>query len=269
MSESAFVDFRSGSWRGLVHASWRQELAGVDPLAWLRGLEHEAVRDRVSRQVYRVRSPRGLVYVKVMLGGNDRTVRRSTLLGRLKWRLRPSRAVQTLRVCRDMLDAGLWCPMPVLAARQRGQACTDVFISEAMELPSLRQRLRAEPTAAAREQLLRLVAAHIAQFHRQRFLHGDLLPHNLCVTQSLDRVGYLDNDRTRRWPITLPEPILRRNLAQFVFRLRKDGDSLPGAFLDAYAQAAGWNATRAARTARLVLRAVDQRKALQDEGEDD
>ncbi len=70
--------------------------------------------------------------------------------------------------------------------------------------------------AAKRAGLMRL--AHLVRrFHRDGFVHGDLVASNILVSDGGpgDPVFYfMDNDRTRRYPAWMPQSFWKRNLVQ-------------------------------------------------------
>ncbi len=100
-----------------------------------------------------------------------------------------------------------------------------------------------------------MAGRRVAELHRLRFTHGDLLPGNLVVTSDRANVVWLDNDRSRRWFPVIPPSARRRNLAQITFRLiywfRYRWTRL---FLDSYYDAYPLGATARRRESALVLR---------------
>lgn len=263
-SASPIISYRHDRWAGLVHKDWANAFANQDPLAWMTSLPHERSRYRLSRQIYRVNTEQGRVYLKVILGLNERSMQKDrSWLDRLKWQWRPSRAIQTVKVCQDMLANDIWCPAPLLAAREHtGGQSREVFIAEAVELPGLGIRLAAAADDRARIEMVKQIAPHITQLHRKRFLHGDLLPNNLHVTDDLQRVCFMDNDRTRLWPCSLPWWAIRRNLAQLSYRLLfHQGQSVAMAFLDAYAMAARWSTKQQSSRVASVMSSAKTRLA--------
>lgn len=261
-SQSPIIAYRHQRWAGLVHQDWAQAFDQQDPLTWMASLPHERSRYRLSRQIYRVHTDKGLVYLKTILGLNERSMQKnSPWVGRLKWRLRPSRAIQTLHVSQAMLAHDIWCPPPILAAREyQGSQSRDIFIAQAVELPGLGMRLKDAASDAQRIEMIRTVMPKIVNLHQKRFLHGDLLPNNLHVTDDLSRVCFMDNDRTRLWPCPLPWWAIKRNLSQLVFRLLShQGQAVAQACLDAYGQAANWNKSKQISYSATVLKVAKQR----------
>ena len=63
---------------------------------------------------------------------------------------------------------------------------------------------------------LRQLATEVRRLHRCGFVHGDLTPYNILVQSDGDHVCFffLDNDRTRRYLLGVPQMLWRRNLIQ-------------------------------------------------------
>lgn len=262
-TQLTIIPYRHERWKGLIQRDWASQFPmNQDPLTWMTAQPYERTRYRLSRQIYRVQTNNGLVYLKVILGLNERSMQpRRPLMDRLKWQLRPSRALATFKVSQAMLARDIWCPAPLLAAREhRGSQSREIFIAQAVDLPGLGMRLVDAPDDASRIAMVRSIAPHIARLHAERFIHGDLLPNNLHVTDDLQRVCFMDNDRTRQWPCALPWFVLRRNLAQMSFRLlRHQGEDVTRAFVQAYADAAQWSASLATRRMGEVLATAENR----------
>lgn len=260
--QPALVSFQSAGWRGVVRADWADHFGDVDLVQWVQQFPHELTRDRMSRRLYFVHAPNRDVYAKVMVGTNDRAIEQPSLGARLRWSLRPSRAMQTLRVCRRMIHAGVLCPPPVLAARKwtRGMP-TDVFINDAIDGRGVGDRISSAEDNAARVRIIERVVPHIEKLHRAHFLHGDLLPNNLIADAEFEHICFLDNDRTRHWPIGLSTQRRCENIFQFAFRLLQFGEEVSVAFIDAYAQAAGWPRHRHERHRMELLKDIRERMA--------
>lgn len=64
---------------------------------------------------------------------------------------------------------------------------------------------------------LKSLAELIRKFHELGFVHGDLVPSNIFVSNGRDEKPafyFMDNDRTRRYPRWLPQLLWKRNLVQ-------------------------------------------------------
>ncbi|MHC4784471.1 MAG: lipopolysaccharide kinase InaA family protein [Planctomycetota bacterium] len=211
--------FRAAGWRGRVEHRWRH-LVDADPLEWLAGRPKEAVRQRPSATTYRVDTDHGIVYVKHMTALKDREPRAADWPSRLRWRVQPSLALRVLRINQQLARHGFLVAPVLLAARRRsGWRAEDLLVTGAVSGPNLHQALIDAPDDETRRELIRMVARRVAELHRLRFTHGDLLPGNLVVTADRANVVWLDNDRSRRWFPAIPPPARRRNLAQVAFRL--------------------------------------------------
>jgi serine/threonine protein kinase len=64
---------------------------------------------------------------------------------------------------------------------------------------------------------LKQLATEVRRLHELGFVHGDLLPTNIFVSQAEgkeSRFFFMDNDRTRHYPKWMPHALWRRNLVQ-------------------------------------------------------
>ena len=64
---------------------------------------------------------------------------------------------------------------------------------------------------------MRLLAREIRRFHDLGFVHGDLVPTNIFVSYGEGQplaFCFMDNDRTHRYPQSLPQLLWKRNLVQ-------------------------------------------------------
>jgi hypothetical protein len=248
--------FFVAGWRGRVHSDWRF-LVEDDPMPRLSSRPAEIVGQRHSAQTTRVMTERGEVYVKHLTAAKDR----AGAIARLKWRFGPSRAAHVLRVSGVMRSCGLDAPPVVLAARRRaGGLVEELLVTRGVPGATLERRLLDAADAAERRVLLELAGRSVAQLHARRFVHGDLLPGNLIVGTDEQTLTYLDNDRTRRWPIPLPSAPRRRNLRQALYRLLYwQGRRETRVFLDAYHAARGIGPAARRRERLALLRAVHPR----------
>lgn len=266
MTSPLYLPYRLDQWRGWVRQDWATILQQHDPITWLESQPRELVRDHLSRKVYRVDHPQATIFFKDIRGLNERSMQKpGRWVDVLKWQLRPSRALATLKVSRQLLDAGLLCPAPILAARcYAGRQTRDVFLNDAITLPTLGSMLKQAADHDQRIAIMKQVAIHIAQLHDRRFIHGDLLPNNLHASDDLKQLYYLDNDRTRLWPVPPPSWLIRHNLAQMAYRLMAfEHEPVALVFLHAYGQARGWSEGRTQRYARMVMKAVHKRMIRQ------
>lgn len=257
---SEYIAFRSQGWKGLGSADW---LALLGPLQdWLSQNPGEVVVDLPNRQVNKVFTPLGTLYVKLLhAGGNLGGVKGA--LTALKWTLRSSRAVAMLRISQELLNADFQCPIPILAARRRSPKGwpQDIFISlDCPGEPLTRLLPNMEPKEI--QSLLATVASEVARLHQAGFVHGDCIPGNIAISPS-GKVVFFDHDRTRRAAQSrLLQHQQRRNLVQFGFRLLQllQDRQYVEYFLTHYASE-HWLPETAARELDQVRRRIQNRQA--------
>lgn len=98
----------------------------------------------------------------------------------------------------------------VLTAKVHGQSLP-AFLTELVNLDGRKNVLTLKRAGIAR------LADLIRQFHRQGFVHGDLVASNLFVSQGTSgepTCFFMDNDRTRRYPLWFRQSLWKRNLIQ-------------------------------------------------------
>ena len=234
MGES--VHFHSvDGWRGLVADElWRREFDDLD--RWLRDHPGKTVVSYPSREVRRVETPHGVVYLKYIRALTDAGLAGREWFSWLKWVCRPSRALATWRISQRLLDAGFDCPAPVLAARRRLRGYPhDLFVAREIPLPNLWDA----PGDAT--ELVRTLAAETARFHAAGFAHGDYILRNLCLNPATGQLVFLDNDRTWRPLPPFRAHYQKRNLAQLSYSLLRRFEDLevPRAFLKGYQKLTG------------------------------
>lgn len=215
-----FLPYQSQGWHGRIAKDWLDEFTDLN--SWLNAHPGEPVVNFPSREVHRVETPRGAVYVKILHNGSGGDACDSfDLVGNLKWFVRPSRALAILRISQDLLDEGFICPTPILAARRRGTAGwpTDLFISRECRVATLAQWLQQAPPLAHVRATLGTVARELRRLHDAGFVHGDCTPYNLALTERGTLVLF-DNDRTTHRPALLHRKRLEwRSVAGFGMRL--------------------------------------------------
>jgi hypothetical protein len=247
--------FHVAGWHGRVEDRWRH-LVGADPLEWLAGQPKETVRQRPAATTFRVSTDRGAIYVKHVTARKDRKPETADWPSRLRWWLQPSLALRVLRINRQFARHGLLVAPVLLAARRRsGWRAEDLLVTGEVSGPELYRAFLDAPDDETRRELIRMAGQRVAELHRLRFTHGDLLPGNLVVTADGANVVWLDNDRSRRWFPAIPPSVRQRNLAQFAFRLvywlRYRWTRL---FLDSYYDTYGLGSAARRRETALVLR---------------
>ena len=234
MNELRFIS--NDGWRGLVaDEDWCQEFHCLDQ--WLQAHPGEAVVTHPSREVRRIETPQGVVYLKYMRALTDAGMHGREFFSWAKWVFRPSRALATWRISQHLLTAGFACPVPVLAVRRRLHGYPhDIFIAHEVPRPNLWD----EPGMAP-EELALLLAAETARLHDAGFAHGDFILRNLCLNPSTQHLILLDNDRTWRPLPPIRLHYQRRNLDQMAYSLlrRFTAPDLPLVFLNEYQRLTG------------------------------
>ena len=223
-------------WHGLVvDELWQKELKYVD--SWLMFNPGDTVVEHLSRDVTRVETTLGVVYVKYIRALTDDALQGRDAFSRAKWYCRPSRALATWRISERLLAEGFACPVPVLAARRRiflrpfyGHP-HDIFIAHEIPWPNLWDEPGMPP-----EQLALLLAAETARFHNAGFAHGDFILRNLCLNPATRHLIFLDNDRTWHPLPPIRWHYQRRNLDQMAYSLlrRFNTSDVLRAFLNEY-----------------------------------
>lgn len=147
-------------------------------------------------------------------------------IGMLKNLLRKSKAARFLHQGMTLSKAGFHAPVTIAV----GEARRSPFSQRAFVLTvgvggqSLVSYLhdcwlgrRPWPALAEKRKALKCLAEVIRKFHDLGFVHGDLVPSNLFVSDlESGEAGlcFMDNDRTRRFPPWLPQTLWKRNLVQ-------------------------------------------------------
>jgi len=164
------------------------------------------------------------------------------------------RAGQAFRATRMLVAAGFGAPEALLVARRGAAGLLVTRDTGGEDLAHAVCRLgsaRDREGRRAKRRLLRLLGAEVARLHRAGFVHGDLVPPNVRVSDG--RLVFLDNDRTRRsrFLVTLGA---RRNLVQ-LGRFVVPGLTLTdrARVLDAYAAGRALSPARRLRLARWVV----------------
>jgi hypothetical protein len=150
----------------------------------------------------------------------------TAVFGSLKDCFRRSKAVRALFMAEDLPGFGFNAPIAIGAGEQRCSALLrrSFLVTLPVRGCSLPQYLRDHlnnppadlPLRQKRESVARL-AMQIRKFHDLGFVHGDLVPGNIFVTfepSGTGRFCFMDNDRTRRYPMWLRQRLWRRNLIQ-------------------------------------------------------
>lgn len=223
--------FSLGRWRGLVKDDCRNDFTDLDQ--WLTSPPGDCVVQYPCREVRRLQLTGGRVaYAKIIRALTDAGLQKRELFSWGKWVFRPSRAIATWHISRKLLAAGFLCPEPLLAVRRRDYGYpTDIFVSAEVPFPDLWADETMQP-----DELAKFVGSQLAEFHQAGFAHGDCILRNMCREPELNRLVYLDNDRTWRPCRIYRRHYQMRNLAQMTYSFLKrfDNTAISRAFLDAY-----------------------------------
>jgi hypothetical protein len=216
-SPGGFQTCRDGPWRFIVQ-----------PQHW-----SDAVKERVLALVERQTAAKhpqtlelgdlpgigaGHFYLKVFHA-------RGGVLG-VKELFQRSKAFRSLRVSAALADAGFSVPVGVAAGELRvhGRLRRAFVLSPALNgvpAPIFLRTPHASSTLALslaeKRRGLRELAELVRRFHQLGFVHGDLVPSNVLVSENRGggiRFVFMDNDRTRRFPPRLRQTLWKRNLVQ-------------------------------------------------------
>jgi len=145
--------------------------------------------------------------------------------GALKDLCRDSKAIRALKGGEALSELGFHVPLTVAAGEERcfrllkkaflltvrvGGSSLPIFLQNDYSMPSSASLLR------RKRESLRQLAFEVRRLHRLGFVHGDLVPSNILV-QAVERgivFFFLDNDRTRHYPVWVSRLLWKRNLVQ-------------------------------------------------------
>ncbi len=158
----------------------------------------------------------GILYLKVF--------HRSKGIASLKDVVRQSKAFRSLRQNAALARAGFDVPTVIAAGEARRvrrlrRAFVVTLEVHGQTLPEfLRNRFGQNSLGLANKRdSLRRLAEQVRRLHRLGFVHGDLVPSNILISENDGAIGrfyFMDNDRTRRYPRWLPQSSWKRNLVQ-------------------------------------------------------
>ncbi len=190
---------------------------------------------------------------------------RLTLLGAVKDQLRRSRAFGSWRQGVALAATGFKAPLAIAVGNQTGWrvARREFILTAKIAGAPLTSYLSRDcegkvvPLPVKRDNIAWL-ARLIRRFHDAGFVHGDLVATNIFVVphgMANLEFYFMDNDRTRRYPSCLRQPLRKRNLIQ-LNRMPLRGISLQDRmrFLHAYL-----NVERLSREDRQFARWLEMR----------
>lgn len=168
--------------------------------------------------------------LRVVLGARERELHLKVFhagggIASVKDALRQSKALRGWRIAIDLAEAGFAAPLTIAAGEQRraGLLRRAFILTENIAgLPAHRflyermKRANSSGNLAYKRAGLRQAASLIRRFHGAGFVHGDLVATNLFVAEDGRNLKFyfMDNDRTRRYPMWLRQPLWKRNLVQ-------------------------------------------------------
>jgi hypothetical protein len=212
---SQFIRQRDGAWRLWFRRDlWNQELwpALRDRLAAERPSRHPGTME------FRLGATEQPLFLKVFY--------RPLALASLKNFFRRSKAVRSLLLTEHLADSGFSAPIAIGAGEERyanwlRRSFVATLPVNGWPAPVfLRDQLHARAAGISLRQkwgILASLAKEIRRLHDLGFVHGDLVPGNIFVAPLSDgtaRFIFMDNDRTRRYPVWLRQRLWKRNLLQ-------------------------------------------------------
>ena len=145
--------------------------------------------------------------------------------GAIKDIFRDSKAFRSMHQVAALAQHNFNVPITVAAGEKREygllrKAFVLTIGVEGQSLPAfLKQQSAAVPSISLFEKrnALKHLALEVRRLHDLGFVHGDLVPTNIFVYRSPSRENcffFMDNDRTRQYPMWVPRTLWRRNLVQ-------------------------------------------------------
>ena len=209
---SEYRFYRERKWRLWVHSQrWDESL-------WGEILSQLAKGERTKHpQTRRLRHAGAEFYLKIY--------HRYDFLSAFKDLFRDSKALRALKQGEALRGEGFSVPLPVAVGEERnfgilGRAFFVTVAVEGSSLPLFLQECSSTLLGTSglekKRESLRQLALEIRRLHQRGFVHGDLIPPNILVRPDQNGVTFffMDNDRTRRYPPWLPQPLWKRNLVQ-------------------------------------------------------
>ncbi|HEX2229657.1 MAG TPA: lipopolysaccharide kinase InaA family protein [Candidatus Binatia bacterium] len=198
---------------------------------WFRSdLWSDEIWHAVRQAILGARPQKHPLTVEICVGASQRTFLKiffaETVVGALKDCFRRSKAVRALFISEILSEKSFNAPVAVAAGEERyARILRRSFVVtlpvEGSSLPDfLRHRLDPGGPALSlrfKREIVGELALEIRRFHDQGFVHGDLVPSNIFATldsQNAARFCFMDNDRTRHYPLWWRHRLWRRNLVQ-------------------------------------------------------
>jgi len=211
-----YYKYRNGEWKlWVLRERWSGEL-------WQTILEVITEQSPSKHpQTVEVHWPRGRTaatfYLKIFHG--------SVGMRALKDIFRQSKAVRSMHQAVALRRFNFNVPLPLAAGEKREhgllrKAFVLTLHVNGQSLPALLKQHSLGInglTLLEKRRGLKQLAAEVRRLHELGFVHGDLLPTNIFVSQGEgkeSRFFFMDNDRTRHYPKWMPHALWRRNLVQ-------------------------------------------------------
>jgi len=261
MLREVYKPLNLAGWRGQVRPDWIDRL-DEDPLAILQANPHRVVHVRPTATTTLVRLDGEHLFFKHITGRKDLSHGLRRRWHEWLHRLTPARALHTLKISVACRQAGMHVPQVLFAGRRQHQGTAeDLLITRPAPGCNPHLLFHHAVDRAACLALADHLGAAVAAFHRAGFIHGDLLPGNIVVTDADSPVYFIDNERTHRGRGRLAR---RRNLMQMCYRLtahRSVGFAIAKRVLTRYARDMHLSEPAARRLRRAVWRRVRRRAA--------
>jgi serine/threonine protein kinase len=207
--------YREANWKlQVLPENWNQEL-------WHTILQRlESLQPAKHPQTSEIRLPNAndRLFLKVFY--------RFSWFGALKDVFRQSKALRSLRAGETLSALGFNIPKVIAAGEQRTYSVLQrsFLLTVPVAGTPLSIFLRdlyysgdGHGQVLEKRDSLKQLALEIRRLHLLGFIHGDLVPSNILVSKIPGegaRFFFLDNDRTRRYPMWFPQSLWKRNLVQ-------------------------------------------------------
>jgi len=134
-------------------------------------------------------------------------------LNRIRWTFKRRRAAHVASILEHLRADGVGVPdILLLGAERRGGR--EIIVTARVDGSSAVRHFK-HAKLASRRVMLRALGAEVARLHRAGYIHGDLTPYNIFVTElEPPQFVFIDHERTRRTILSRFERPRMRNLVQ-------------------------------------------------------
>jgi hypothetical protein len=231
-----FAKLAAGDWRIFARRETWSATLQAEVLALVRA-QTPARHPQTIELVHGSDGDRQILYLKVF--------HRRSLAAAVKDQFRQSRALGSWRQGITLAASGFNAPSTLAVGVERGWriARREFLLTAKVPGVALTTYLsgaggRGTASSFFKRDAIRRLARLLKRFHDAGFVHGDLVATNIFVVGVGASDGdfcFMDNDRTRRYPTWLKQPLWKRNLIQ-LNRMPLPGISLQDRmrFLHAY-----------------------------------